>query len=570
MDGAKVHFEVYARKNGKAGFLLELATEDRAKALEAAEEMLTLKRAVAVKVTKETMDVATGEFQSVSILNKGEAAKPQSKTAVEDAGPLCVSPSDLYSAHARERIGRLLEAWLLRHRATPFDLLHRPDLVEKLEASGVEIQHAVQKIAIPEAQAKGVSVHEIIRGFQKLIEQTIERILKHHRQGAFPDFGRERFGDAAARLIDDGDSVYKLGVGVACDLQSADSWNDKVDRLLDLADKAPSEPKARALAFQVLEQPLGEILGARAGLTELLGADLDLGGSLLALARMAACDAVDALVAADPRIARLTPPLNGSAARLATWLDSPHFQTVRSAIAKRVLQELTSPRRLRPGDPVGEIEVMRALAMVLTAAVGRVLQPEDIREAFSQRSESLVTSDFVGGYLDQGGSALEDVQALVRLAENVTGGTNKRKAAQWLLSTITGLRFERELRDGGEPPAAKLLALAELQRSICRVGLQDGDDRELCDRVGEVGSEIEADAKLIASIGRANTTAGQKLAVLLKMASGEAGPSGPVAIRAKLEVLRLFKAPETRTELAASPEAMTKLKPLMQAVGLAA
>ncbi len=570
MDGAQVHFEVFARKNGKSGFTLELATEERAKALETAEEMLAAKRAIAVKVTKETMDVASGVFQSVTILSKGEAARPQSKAPLEDAGPLCVSPADLYTGHARERIGRLLDGWLLRQRATPFDLLHRPDLVEKLEASGVEIQHAMQKIAIPEAQAKGTSVHEVIRGFQKLVEQAIERILKHQRQGAFPDFAKESFADAVTRLLGDPDCAYKIGVGVAGDLQIGASWSQKVDRILDLADRAPTEARARAMAFSVLEQPLSEILGARAGMAELLGADLDLGGSLLALTRMAAAEAVDALVAADPRVARQTPSLDGPAARLANWLDSPHFAHVRSALAKRVLQELTSPRRLRPGDPVDEIEVMRALAMVLTAAGGRLLQPDDIRDAFAYRSESLVTSDFVAAYLNQGGSALEEVQALVRLAENVTGATNKRKAAQWLSANVTGLRFEREMRDGDEPAAAKLMALAELQRALCRVGLLGGDDQGLCEKIGEVGAAVEAGAQLIASIGRANTGVSQKLAVLLRMAAGETSPTGPVAARAKAEVLKLFRAPETREALVGAPETLSKLKPLMQAVGLAA
>ena len=39
---------------------------------------------------------------------------------VGDREPLCVAPPDLYSLHARDRIGRLLEGWLARNRATPF------------------------------------------------------------------------------------------------------------------------------------------------------------------------------------------------------------------------------------------------------------------------------------------------------------------------------------------------------------------------------------------------------------------------------------------------------------------
>jgi hypothetical protein len=570
MVGAKVHFELFARKTLKLGFVLELATEDRAKALEAAAEYLAGGRAIAVKVTKETMDPETGEFQSICIFNKGEQSKPKSKTQVEDTGVLCVSPSDLYTSHARERIGRLLDGWLQRHKATPFDLLHRADLVEKLEASGTELQHAVQKIAIPEAQAKGLSVHEVIRTFTKLIEQSIERVLQSQKQGVFPDLKKEGFAEAAKRLMSDPDRGYLLGAGIANDLAIAASWKDKVGRLLDLADKAPTDAGPRALAFQVLEQPLSEILGARAGLADVLGNELDLGGSLAALTRLAAPEVVDALVGMDPLVARLTPQLNGPAARLAIWLDSEHFEGVRKALAKRVIDELRGPRRLRPGDPVGEIEITRVLAMLLTAAGGKLLQPDDIREAFTQRSATLVASDFVSSYLLACKSGAEEVQALVRLAENVTGGANKRQASQWLSANITGLKFERELREGAETASAKLALLAETQRAVSRAGLHESDAEDLRCKLGDLGGVIEAESRLVASIARSPASTPQRLALLLRLAAGEAGPVGPVATRAKAEVMKLLKAPEARVELASSPETMLKLKPLIQAAGLAA
>src|SRR3569833_660137 len=71
------------------------------------------------------------------------------------ADPVCSGPQDLYNSPARETLQRLLDDWLRRNRATPFDLLHRPDLVEKLEASGMEVPHAIQKISVPESQISG-------------------------------------------------------------------------------------------------------------------------------------------------------------------------------------------------------------------------------------------------------------------------------------------------------------------------------------------------------------------------------------------------------------------------------
>jgi hypothetical protein len=88
--------------------------------------------------------------------------------------------------------------------------------------------------------------------------------------------------------------------------------------------------------------------------------------------------------------------------------------------------------------------------------------------------------------------------------------------------------------------------------------------------LGDLGGVIEAENRVVSSIARSTASMPQRLALLLRLAAGEAGPTGPVATRAKAEVMKVLKAPEARTELASSPETMLKLKPLIQAAGLAA
>src|SRR5579864_4343483 len=325
----QIHYELYVRKTPGAPWALEMASENRAHVTEAAETMLAEAQVAAVRVTKETLDAETREFQSVSILSKGQVDAGPKKVAQVNREPICVTPQDLYNLHARDRIGRLLEGWLARHKATPFELLHRADLLEKLEAAGNELQHAVQKIAVPEAQARGLSVHELIRSFQTLIERSITRVIRDTRAGRFPVFEPPSFAPAIDRATKDAEPLYVLAGGVAGYLSTAQGWGDKVMRLLDLADAAPQEPRARGLAFQVLQQPLAEILESRAALSELLGTGLDLGAQLAALTRMAAGEAITALEAIEPQVARQMPPLEGAAERLAAWLVQPPFAEAR-------------------------------------------------------------------------------------------------------------------------------------------------------------------------------------------------------------------------------------------------
>ncbi|HUO22038.1 MAG TPA: hypothetical protein VMU59_05930 [Caulobacteraceae bacterium] len=565
MDAELVHFEVFARRNNASSLTLEQACEERGRAIEFAESLIADNRAVAVRVTKETRDPETGEYRSVTILAKGAAEAVRSKTPVEDAGPACVSPQDLYSVHARQRIVRLLEGWLGRQKATPFELLHRPDLAEKLEASGTDLQHAVQKIAIPEAQARGLSVHEVMRTFNALIERAINRLIKDGRGGALADFGKIGFADACRRLAEDAEGAYKIGGGVAASLAEAKTWSAKIERLLDLADQAPTEPKPRKLAFEVLEQPLGEIMGSRQGMSELLGPSLDLGGSLAAMTRLAAGPVVELVARADPSVGRFMPVLNGAAARLSRWIEDGYFQGVRIAIGRKVLAEIKATRRLRPSDAQAEIDILRALAMTLTAAAGNLLPVDDIREAFIERSRMLVGSEFVSAAAAAAQNPPDEVRALIRVAENVTGPANKRQAGQWLIGAVTALRFEKDMRDPREAPSQRLAVLAELQRMVLRIEMPEAERDLVVARLGEIGGLVEADSQMVDQIMRVGVPPVQRMTLLLRMALAEACPSGPASAKARQAVLKLARDPDTRAALVRAPELVERLRPLLSA-----
>ena len=558
----QVHYELYIRKSPTSSWVLDLATEDRARALAVAEEALTEKRAVGVRVTKETLDEDTREFRSVNIMTKGVTETPKSKAVAEEMEPLCVAPSDLYTVHARDRITRLLDAWLARLTVSAFELLHGPELAEKLDASGVELQHAIQKVAVPEAQARGAPTHEIMRHFQGLVERTINRLMKDHRGGKLPDFAEEPFAAVCARFAGDPDRSYYIGAGVARAMGKGKTWGEKLGLLLDLADAAPQGP-GRDLALSIIEQPLVEMISTRTALGEILGAELDLGPALTALTRLAGADAVDALLSLDPNLAASMPALTGPAARLANWLDGPHFPAVRAAISKRVLKELHGPRRLRPSDPEGEIKSLRLLAMALTATAGRVLTLDDIKDAFAERSKALTGSDFVDSLTCDCPTVRHESEALLRLAEKVIGGVAKRQAARWLASTFGAIRFEKEFRNTAEPPTVRLAHLAALQRGVMRANLVGEDSAPLLQRLGEIGAYAEGDSNLAAALARANAPLEKRLDILCRMAAGEIAPTGPAADKARMEALKLARAPEAVPILDRSPELLALLRALV-------
>ena len=118
--------------------------------------------------------------------------------------------------------------------------------------------------------------------------------------------------------------------------------------------------------------------------------------------------------------------------------------------------------------------------------------------------------------------------------------------------------------------ARKLQSLAVLNRSVRAAALSENDTEQINGAIGHVGGVVEAEAKLTAQLARAPAPPAQKLAALLRLAAGETAPLGPAADRAKAEAIKLFRAPEARAALTASPEQIGPLKSLMKAAGLAA
>jgi len=568
-----IHYEVYVRKNAPSSWTLLIATEDRKHAIETAEDQLRDRLAVASRVTKETLDPETMEFASITILTLGAPEEKKKKAADQAAPPACSSPSELYSPHARALIGRVLEDWLKREGVTAFEVLHRPDVAERLEAAGVELQHAIQKVAVPESQATGRDVHGVVRHYQKLVEQTMARLRKAGRDGLFPALEDRSIADLAHRLAGGPDRAFSMGGVIAGALRNRRGARDRLGALMDLMDDAPAAGPPRALVLVAIEQIVAEMLAVRTNLTEILGPSLDQGANLAAIVRMVAPGEMDSLLRMDPRLALMMPQVEGPAARLGRHLAAGDFPLLAASLARLVTRELTSPRRLRPLDPVGEIDILRLLAMALTASAGRLLTLEEVQNAFVERSKSLVTADFVGAYVNPCPTVLSEAEHLTRLCENVTGGANKRAASRWLSACIGSLRFETEMRQstpGGPSASHRLATLARLQRSVQAAHLGEHDQIQITEAIGLVGSNLEADAHLIAQIVRATASAPQKLTALLKLAVGEAGPIGPAADRARSEAVKMLRAPDVRTALTAVPENVAALRGLMQAAGLAA
>ncbi|MGZ3304867.1 MAG: hypothetical protein ACXU8U_03315 [Asticcacaulis sp.] len=561
-----VHYEVFSRRTPASSWVLQLASEDRALATATAEELLATAQAAAVRVNKEMLNLETGEYSSATVLTKGTIEDKKKVRRAPESEAACTSPQDLYTLHAREKIARLLEDWLRRNKAVPFELLHNPDLARRLDDSGNELQHAVQKISVAEAQDSGVDLHELMRRWQGLTERAVKRILADGQKKLFPAIDGD-FPAVAARCAELPEKHYVLGGSIAIALAGEASAGQKLNRLLHFAQSLGGDTSH--WAFPVIEAPVAELFALKTTMTQLLGDEADLGSSLAVMTVMAAGPQVEAMIERDPKIAELLPPLTGAVAGFARLIEAGAFPVLANQLSRRLVQDLKGPRRLRPNDPESEIEILRALALCLTT-LGQDSQREDIHEAFVERSRMLVSADFVDSLSRMTATAFEEAEKLTWLGENVAGGANKRQAARWLIASLGSLKFERALRDPARPPTARLSWLAQMQKRMAATGFPEKDCEEINARLGHIGGLVASDVHLIAQIAKSPMPAVKKLQFLLSFATGHAAPIGPAATEAKMEVMKQLRNPEVRQGLMSDPQTLMTLKPMLQAAGLAA
>ena len=169
----------------------------------------------------------------------------------------------------------------------------------------------------------------------------------------------------------------------------------------------------------------------------------------------------------------------------------------------------------------------------------------------------LVTGDFVEAYLGQDRSAHEEAEALIWLAENVIGARQQapgRPLAGRRASPPCASR--RRCRYGaGQRRPRKLASLADAAaRRRPAAAWSPEDYAPIQAKLGELGGLIEADAKLVAAVARAQAPPLHRLTAAAAAGLRRGRPRSAPPPTAPAPRPCASSADETRAELAAAPE----------------
>jgi len=526
----QVHFEVFRRAGAKGGWTLHEVVNDRGRALAMAQEMMASEKATGVKVVKETYDDESGDYLSLKIFEDGHN-KMKMAPAQEDAPPSlpCFKPDDLYSYHARQTMMRLFGDFLARNRITITELIHRADMLDKLEATGTLYQHAVQKIAVAQAASSTTPVQQIVKNLNELATQATQRVYRDQRKGLFPNPRADQFAELAAKLAGQGDAAYLFNGALARHLKDTQSWNDKVLALLDILAKTPASGDPRTLVLSSIDAILAEALSASTALHELIGQAENLAEALTRLVELFL-----GKLAVDPA--------HGGVAALAARFAADELPEARTAIARRIVAEFKSAKRLRPDSLVEELTALRRLANRVVYGVGKFLSHEDLIAAFTLRSKRLVTQETLSNYI-QDCAPDEKMERLLFVEENIIGIENKRQLAGFVTPVLNSAAFENFFQNPKVPLLQRLQRLAQLQSRVRRASFVDVQRQEIADRMDRLACEMAARAKLFESLDAKHQNPVEKAQTLLKLTMGGFFTEGAMSAKARDIILSCLATP---------------------------
>jgi hypothetical protein len=529
MAAKDTHHEVFLKKNRKASWKLVEATPDRDDAMALGHRLKNNHPSGSVRVVREVWQPAEGEFLGTVIFESGPEAFADPKEKKGEASLPCLTPDDLSGPAARDTLRRVLSGWLERNQAAPLELLHRADLIEDLDGSDTDLQHAIQKVAVARAQTTDASVHAYVRLITDLVEKGVAQ-ARREAKAAKKSPKAKSFADMAAQIHAEGAPEKRLRKAIAESLSEERDFGSKAKRLLDMQDDLPADPEARAFAIKEADNFLAEMLSFDGAIQSVFGTGIDLGDQVVRLTAAYEgkphCDDL----AEAPEAAR----------KLAKAFSSKDFISSHIEIAKRILSALRAPKRFRPKSVMEEIELARKLAQRLIVASGPNLHPDSLVDAFTHRSAKLLAPDVVDEALEGAKTPAEQIECLFQIEDNIVGDQNKKKLAAYIRARLGSAPAESHFVRGDAKPLERLAALAALQQRARRGSFPDEDKAELSKAFDDLGLKVLDETKILKRVADSGRPPIDTAHSLLKLAASGVLPIGRCTEDAKLRALRLL------------------------------
>ncbi|GAA0581342.1 hypothetical protein [Rhizomicrobium electricum] len=420
----------------------------------------------------------------------------------------CSKVEDLFEPPAKRILARLLPDFLAKYKLTATELLHRAEMLHRVESTGSLLQFVVQQVAVARASSEGRSVQEIIREFNKLIDGVIAKVHGAKRNGLFPELPADKFGALAGALAAKPDGLFILNGALAFHLRDAKTWNEKALRLIAIL-KA-GEKEGGAFLRGAIDVVLGELVATPKALDDLIGSRETFGDFVLALLHHFLGMTEEVQYADGDAM-----PL------ISTLMVRGVLPLAHAALAERIVDEIYSLERLREDSLDDEMRMFRDITALVLKGTGNVLKRDDALAALDLRSKRFVTAEAVKMGLSNSVLPDEKIDWLLFAESCITGARSKQILAEQAVRIATADSFKTRFQISSVSLSRRLQRLAGLCAAAEASGFHENDKRQLASACDSVAYDLTVQTKLFETIEARSPNPVEKVLTLLKLS--EAG-----------------------------------------------
>jgi hypothetical protein len=451
---------------------------------------------------------------------KDLVANPTSKEIFDE--PICQKGEDLFRRRARQTIFRLIPDFFVQNKVTVIEAMHRADVLGKLENSGSFLQHAVQKIAITQSSANGISVPETIKIFNRLVDELYSRVFNDKQNNVFPEVPAEGFGALAAKLASRKDGAYVLNGAIARFLRDGANWNEKTVRLARLAELNQQDGPGRCLLYEAIDDFLAEILCIPAALHDIIGAKELYGDTLLALLGLFLGKEQTGQYGEGQGLARL-----------ARRFAANELPLAHASLAASIVAEIYSLKRLRSDSVDAEMKMFRQVANLAEQCVGEHMPREKLMPALELRAQRFVDPDCMNACLAASILPDEKLEWLFFAESCIIGAHNRNKIFEAAVRAATSAAFNNRFESTQIPTMKRLHRLAVLNALALRSGFADEMKRKIANIIDIKACDIAGKSRLFESIESKPAPSAEKAIMLIKLFAAGAFTEHRLATKAR-------------------------------------
>lgn len=556
MAAGDTHYEIHFRPTPRHAWQMLGVESVKDTALNEAREALAEAPEASVKVTKEVFDEESGTFVSNVVFRQGDQTSINNDRAHKRDNLPCAGPHDLTAVAGRDMVRRAVRNWLRQEGVLVLELLHNPQLVERLEATGTVMQHAVQKFAVARAEERNASVQHYIKQLNDLVQQSTELLFRETRLDPPEPLTPDTLAKSLETIANHNDRARRLRFKIARTLEDQDTWAGKGGALLTLLDAAREIGEDADWAIKALEEFLDEFVIDEDARASLMTPGEDFGAII---------ESLTALLCGKSDAQDLLSPLG---CELARQMKQQRFKRAQLIIAREVLRLLQTPKRLRPKDVFAEIALVRKLADSLIYAASRLVSIDDITAAFVIRSAQLVQADAMAAISDARPEPEEALNALMDMEKSVIGIQNKVKIADYIIGFATAHQAKNHFVFGDQPLVARLSALGRLDKRLHKSTFPETEVIRISKTITAIAQEIDRESQFFRKIDGAKAGAFDRALEHLKLIERNILPRGEMWTEACRRARRLMASPSAREDLAkggaAAVEKAERVKALLR------